>query len=138
MLILEDDAIFTYKRGKSRFAVGTSAPRLGNPLSWILRSRREDVCGTPARNSLFTWILWTLRFSCRLLENSPIAGPVDVWLADNEWFGLPVCYAAIANEGWRRDDGTYEGANLVDQARKGRKVTLLSRRKALPDGSNGA
>lgn len=52
-----------------------------------------------------------------LLSHLPVVGPLDVWLADNQWFGLQVFCAVIANEGWRNDDGTYEGALLVRQDR---------------------
>lgn len=45
-----------------------------------------------------------------LLKNLPISGPVDVWLADNEWFGLNVYCSVVANEGWQG-----LGANLVAQ-----------------------
>jgi GR25 family glycosyltransferase involved in LPS biosynthesis len=57
-----------------------------------------------------------------LLDQLPVVGPIDVWLADNQWFGIPTFCAVIANEGWRRDDGTYEGAPLVRQNR-GRHTT---------------
>ena len=52
-----------------------------------------------------------------LLENLPVSGPIDVWMADHEWFGVPTYSAVIANEGWKRDDGTYEGKTLVYQYR---------------------
>jgi len=48
----------------------------------------------------------------RLLENLPVVGPVDVWLADNQWFGLNVYCAMVANEGWNNN-----GAPLVGQDR---------------------
>jgi GR25 family glycosyltransferase involved in LPS biosynthesis len=54
-----------------------------------------------------------------LLERLPVVGPIDVWLADNAWWGLDVYCAVIANEGWQRADGTFEGSNLVSQ-QKGR------------------
>ena len=39
-------------------------------------------------------------------------GPVDVWLADNNWFGLNVNCAVVANEGYNN-----EGAFLISQQR---------------------
>ena len=39
-------------------------------------------------------------------------GPVDVWLADNNWFGLNVYCAVVANEGYNN-----EGAFLISQQR---------------------
>jgi GR25 family glycosyltransferase involved in LPS biosynthesis len=48
----------------------------------------------------------------KLLSNGPPSGPVDVWLADNEWFGLKVVCAVVANEGYNR-----EGASLISQRR---------------------
>jgi hypothetical protein len=53
----------------------------------------------------------------KLLANLPIVGPIDVWFADNKWFDMPVYCAVIAGEGWRLDDGTYEGMDLVIQNR---------------------
>jgi GR25 family glycosyltransferase involved in LPS biosynthesis len=55
--------------------------------------------------------------AAKLLENLPVVGPIDVWLADNAWFGLHVYCAVIAHEGWRSEDGTLEGTNLVSQDR---------------------
>ena len=53
----------------------------------------------------------------------PIQGPIDLWLADNHWFGLAVYCAEIANEGWKLDDGTFEGIDLVRQGREPHTVT---------------
>ena len=47
-----------------------------------------------------------------LLDNLPVVGPVDVWLADNSWFGMVVYCAVVANDGWRNT-----GANLISQNR---------------------
>jgi GR25 family glycosyltransferase involved in LPS biosynthesis len=54
-----------------------------------------------------------------LVQNLPICGPVDVWLADNQWFSQPVYCAVIQGEGWKLNDGTYEGNDLVIQERRG-------------------
>mmetsp|Transcript_2840 Transcript_2840/g.7796 ORF Transcript_2840/g.7796 Transcript_2840/m.7796 type:complete len:435 (-) Transcript_2840:670-1974(-) len=48
----------------------------------------------------------------KLLLELPVVGPIDVWLADNQWFGLKVYCAIIANEGWKKT-----GAPLIDQDR---------------------
>jgi len=48
----------------------------------------------------------------RLLQNLPVVGPIDVWLADNQWFGLKAYCAIVANEGWKK-----KGAPLVGQDR---------------------
>ena len=48
----------------------------------------------------------------KLLQELPVVGPIDVWLADNQWFGLNVYCAMIANEGWKNT-----GAPLVGQDR---------------------
>lgn len=48
-----------------------------------------------------------------LLSNLPVCGPLDVWLADNQWFGLKVYCGAVANEGY---DG--RGASLISQKRE--------------------
>jgi hypothetical protein len=52
-----------------------------------------------------------------LEECLPVVGPIDVWLADNQWFGLPVYCAVIAGKGWKNAEGSYEGAPLVGQYR---------------------
>jgi GR25 family glycosyltransferase involved in LPS biosynthesis len=49
----------------------------------------------------------------KLLEQLPVVGPLDVWLADNHWLELNTYCGLVANEGWR---GT--GANLISQDRK--------------------
>ncbi|CAB9520970.1 glycosyl transferase-like protein [Seminavis robusta] len=48
-----------------------------------------------------------------LLDNMPVKGPLDVWLADNQWFGLKVYCSVVEGEGWK---GT--GAWLITQNRK--------------------
>ena len=48
----------------------------------------------------------------RLMNELPVRGPVDVWLADNSWFGMNVYCAIVANEGYKNT-----GANLVHQDR---------------------
>ena len=55
------------------------------------------------------------------LANLPVRGPLDVWLADNNWFGLKVYCCVVANEGWR---GT--GAYLITQNRKGAKSSDIA------------
>lgn len=47
-----------------------------------------------------------------LLESGPVCGPLDVWLADNAWFGLKVYCIMVADEGYNR-----EGRSLVGQQR---------------------
>jgi GR25 family glycosyltransferase involved in LPS biosynthesis len=48
----------------------------------------------------------------KLLHNLPVIGPIDVWLADNEWFGLNVYCSIVANEGYKNT-----GSPLVYQDR---------------------
>jgi GR25 family glycosyltransferase involved in LPS biosynthesis len=50
--------------------------------------------------------------ACVLLSNLPVVGPLDVWLADNQWFGIDVYCGLVANEGWKG-----RGACLVSQDR---------------------
>jgi len=50
--------------------------------------------------------------SKKLLQNLPVVGPIDVWLADNQWFGLNVYCVIVANEGWKNS-----GTQLVGQDR---------------------
>jgi len=47
-----------------------------------------------------------------LIQNLPVVGPIDVWLADNQWFGLKVYCTIAANEGWKKS-----GSPLVGQDR---------------------
>jgi GR25 family glycosyltransferase involved in LPS biosynthesis len=54
-----------------------------------------------------------------LLQHLPVRGPIDVWLADNQWFSQPVYCAVVAGEGWQLEDGSYEGKDLVIQERRG-------------------
>ena len=62
-----------------------------------------------------------------LLSHLPIQGPIDVWLAENKWFDLPVYCAVIANEGWFLSDGTREGRDLVTQHRGPNMVNDIER-----------
>jgi len=48
-----------------------------------------------------------------LLQNGPVCGPLDVWLADNAWFGLNVYCSVVANEGYNK-----EGSLLVSQRKR--------------------
>jgi GR25 family glycosyltransferase involved in LPS biosynthesis len=166
MLILEDDVVFTCKKGKSRFAGafakawkmlpsdysilylgfssrgerryvkeetrdGASIQEQKHQSSGYLKSNSSST--RPKKDPLDPEILLyrpTYGFhthayvinktgAAKLLDNLPVVGPIDVWLADNEWFGLSGVYCAvIAHEGWRSDDGTYEGTNLISQDRK--------------------
>ena len=60
-----------------------------------------------------------------LLDQLPIKGPIDVWLADNHWFDIPVYCAVIAGEGWELEDGSLEGRNLIEQCRGGMKNDIV-------------
>ena len=52
----------------------------------------------------------TKRGAIKLLDQLPVVGPLDVWLADNQWFDMNVYCAMVKNEGWK---GT--GACLLSQ-----------------------
>ena len=47
-----------------------------------------------------------------LLDNLPVVGPIDVWLADNAWFDLRVYSAKVKGDGYKN-----LGANLICQNR---------------------
>ncbi len=49
-----------------------------------------------------------------ILDNLPVVGPIDVWLADYEWFGLKVYGAKVKGDGYKN-----LGANLICQNRVG-------------------
>ena len=59
-----------------------------------------------------------------LIDNLPVVGPIDVWLADNNWFGLRVFCAKVSNDGYKN-----LGANLIDQDRVGESTIPQSGRK---------
>lgn len=59
-----------------------------------------------------------------LIDNLPVVGPIDVWLADNNWFGLRIFCAKVANDGYKN-----LGANLIDQNRVGESSIPQSGRK---------
>jgi len=70
--------------------------------------------------------------SSRLLDNIPIAGPVDVWLADNKWFGMKV-YCAIYH---KRGDNSWS-RGLVHQCRaQGSDIKMSGRSQGESDFSN--
>jgi GR25 family glycosyltransferase involved in LPS biosynthesis len=55
----------------------------------------------------------TAKAAQKLLDNLPVVGPLDVWLADNEWFGMKVYCSVVEGEGWHET-----GAWLITQNRK--------------------
>jgi hypothetical protein len=56
------------------------------------------------------YAITTKRAALKLLDQLPVVGPLDVWLADNQWFDMNVYCAMVKNEGWK---GT--GACLISQ-----------------------
>ncbi|GAX24263.1 hypothetical protein FisN_4Lh034 [Fistulifera solaris] len=142
MMVLEDDAVFSSVAGRSRF-VDVLAQALDNvPSDWGIlylgfsgRGERHYVEAMHNKNRHKSKYLYTVEIyqpeygyhthaylitqqaALILLNKLPVQGPIDVWLADNNWFDIPVYSAVIANEGWKREDGTFEGAVLVSQER---------------------
>lgn len=55
----------------------------------------------------------TAKAAKKLLDNLPVVGPLDVWLADNQWFGMRVYCSVVEGEGWKQT-----GAWLITQNRK--------------------
>jgi len=141
-LILEDDCSFVNNRGRDRFAIAFARAWKELPSDWGIfylgfsdRGTRRFVkqCerGTVRRDPMdpeielflpeygyhtHAYMITRTGAQC-LLENLPVSGPIDVWLADNQWFGLPTYCAVIASEGWNLDNGVYEGKQLVHQVR---------------------
>lgn len=138
MLILEDDAIF-YKgskkddrnQEKSFYTMFSSLVRQ-LPDDWDVlylgfsdRGERipiqftnsnsmkiyEDVMVFKPEYGFHTHAYALTRKAAQiLLQNLPVIGPIDVWLADNQWFGLNVYCGIVKNEGWKGS-----GAYLVSQ-----------------------
>ena len=138
MLILEDDAIFYqgskkagHKGEKSFYTIFSSLIRQ-LPHDWDIlylgfsdRGERIPVKVTNS-NSLTKYedvmifkpeygfhthaYALTKKAAQVLLQNLPVIGPIDVWLADNQWFGLNVYCSIVKNEGWKGS-----GAYLVSQ-----------------------
>ncbi len=140
MMLLEDDAVFTSVAGESRFADVLAQAMDNVPTGWGIlylgfsdRGQRHYVEATHNQNrhkSKYSVEIYrpeygyhthayliTKQAALILLNNLPVQGPIDVWLADNNWFDIPVYSAVIANEGWKREDGKFEGAALVSQER---------------------
>lgn len=144
-LILEDDCSFSKTRnGRDRFAICFARAWKELPSDWGLfylgfsdRGERKNVnqcrpvsSSRPADEmdpqvQVFApeygyhthAYMITKAAAQTMLENLPVSGPIDVWMADHQWFGVKAYSAVIANEGWKRDDGTYEGKTLVYQHR---------------------
>lgn len=51
-----------------------------------------------------------------LLSQLPVAAPLDVWLADNDWFGLNVYFAEVPSPD-RSPGATPRGVSLISQLR---------------------
>jgi GR25 family glycosyltransferase involved in LPS biosynthesis len=138
MLILEDDAVFynNERNGNRRrnFLNAFTNVWNGLPSDWHIlylglsprgaripvNIKTEETQKMPLDVHLFrpTYGFHTHAYALSktaastLLSNGPITGPVDVWLADNKWFGLNVYCAVVANEGYNN-----EGASLISQQR---------------------
>ncbi len=134
MLILEDDAVFySRKTGTTNFVDAMQQVWKTLPSDWDIlylgfsdRGERKyiDKGSNEAPKSIqirlfrptygFHTHAYVLKASAAkvLLSQLPVNGPLDVWLADNEWFGLNVYCTVVANEGWEG-----QGAWLVSQRR---------------------
>lgn len=154
MLILEDDCIFAHSKGRSRFARACVTAIEQLPEDWSFfylglsargtRTYLNDVNNENVQATIdpmdppiliyrpeygYHTHAYALRKEAAgiLLNHLPIQGPIDVWLAENKWFDLPVYCAVIANEGWILSDGTREGRDLVTQRRGPNIVTDIKR-----------
>jgi len=67
----------------------------------------------------------------------PIQGPIDVWLADNQWFQLAVYCAVIANEGWNLGHGNFEGEPLIIQDRGRRSRSDIEQSAEMEQNGHG-
>jgi GR25 family glycosyltransferase involved in LPS biosynthesis len=145
MLILEDDCSFVRHSGRDRFALAFARawkihifylgfsgrgerlyveeePNSESEQQQGNRQRRDPLdprirLYRPEYGYHTHAYMITKAGARRLLENLPVSGPIDVWLADNRWFGLQVYCAVIADEGWRLPGGSFEGKQLVRQVR---------------------
>jgi GR25 family glycosyltransferase involved in LPS biosynthesis len=148
MLILEDDAVVTHgkrNRYRTRFAAAFANAWKQLPDDWSMLylglshrgeriyidySEPNNCWPDPATNPKV--LLYRPNYGYhthayvinkaaaqKLIQSLPVVGPIDVWLGDNKWFDMPVYCAVIAGEGYRLDDGTYEGMDLVIQNRSG-------------------
>jgi GR25 family glycosyltransferase involved in LPS biosynthesis len=147
MLILEDDAILdpTSRGAKSRFAAAFAQAwkQLAVDEDWGIlylgfsargertyiesaKEEEEEEVKRGLKVQLYrpeygyhthAYVITQTAARTLLEECLPVVGPIDVWLADNQWFGLPVYCAVIDGEGWKNAEGRYEGAPLVGQHR---------------------
>jgi len=144
MMILEDDCTFAMHRGgRSRFPRAFQKAMEMLPIDWGIfylgfssrGSRRyvnndseASVLTSDATDDPRVQIyqptygfhthayMITQEAASRLLSALPVSGPIDVWLADNQWFGIPTYCSIIANEGWYNESTKqYDGTNLVSQ-----------------------
>mmetsp|Transcript_110322 Transcript_110322/g.318841 ORF Transcript_110322/g.318841 Transcript_110322/m.318841 type:complete len:215 (+) Transcript_110322:2-646(+) len=137
MLILEDDAAFYDSNSRSRPLHGKRRGFLEAftelwkilPATWDILyfgfSPRGESDEVDTGAAIFPLRVFrpeygfhthayaiTRAAAVQLLDNGPVSGPVDVWLADNNWFGLNVFCAMVANEGYN-----HEGRSLIGQIR---------------------
>ena len=142
MLILEDDCTFCARGKQTRFPRALEKTLQLLPGDWGIlylgfsaRGPRQfvndlsvdDTSADPIRDPTIRLYqprygfhthayMITKKAAKRLLESLPIKGPIDVWLADHQWFDIPTYCSVIANEGWYNEETEmYEGANLVCQ-----------------------
>lgn len=131
MLILEDDASFYHHPprnasiGKTFYTVFDSLQRQ-LPQDWDVLYLGFSDRGMRIMNSFDdneevivfkpTYGFHTHAYALKhhaaqvYLDNLPVVGPLDVWLADNNWFDLTVYCGLVKDEGWKKT-----GANLISQ-----------------------
>lgn len=142
LLILEDDCMFTAQRRKTRFPLAFEKtmrllpPNWGilylgfssrGPRHYVDDDSKEKISDNdlpiriykPSYGFHTHGYMLTKEAAATLLQNLPVTGPLDVWLADNSWFGIPVYCSVIANEGWYNEEThAFEGANLIGQNKR--------------------
>ena len=127
VLILEDDACFVGNFQSQLRAVMDYVPENWDIL-YLGFSDRGERSVLIENNDIIIFVpeygfhthayALNTRAAQVLLDHLPVQGPLDVWLADNHWFGLNVYCAKVPNKGWQREDGSYEGLNLVAQNKR--------------------
>jgi GR25 family glycosyltransferase involved in LPS biosynthesis len=118
MLILEDDVVFYPGKGDSKpgFVEALSSLIDTVPPDWdiiylgfchcgprksVVESPPSSAEGVPIQLFRPTYGFYTHAYAIkqsaasRLLQELPISAPLDVWLADNDWFGLNVYVSAV-------------------------------------------
>uniref|UniRef100_A0A7S2FD47 Glycosyl transferase family 25 domain-containing protein n=1 Tax=Florenciella parvula TaxID=236787 RepID=A0A7S2FD47_9STRA len=142
LLVCEDDCRFDANFDRELRRIWPLVPQDAELVYLGFSDRGPRAYDAGSENRVFTPAYgfathcYAIRSSAasKFLAALPVAGPVDVWLADHGWFGACVRCTVIAGAGWR---GTGSWLASQDQRPGDADVQQSSRDRPLEDEGGG-